>query len=122
MFYFDFDEVIVAFGIDSNSFGDGNSLHNLTATSDTGSFSNYIIDSSPSQRVSGQFWGVIDSDSFTIVTFDVGNDEDRIGLDHAAFSVAASEAPEPATILLFGTGLAGLASGARRKKKSISVI
>jgi hypothetical protein len=51
---------------------------------------------------------------FTTIVLSVGCSDIR--LDAANFSATTSPVPEPGTMLLFGTGLAGLAGVARRKK------
>ena len=41
---------------------------------------------------------------------------DQVVLDNVSLSASAVHTPEPATMLIFGTGLASLARYARRKK------
>ena len=64
----------------------------------------------------GEFWGVYRSES-DIYGFRVSNN--FIVLDDLMYSQATGPAPvpEPCTMLLMGTGLAGLISIRRRNKK-----
>ena len=96
-FLFDFDLPTLAFGADFIGFGGG--AHNLTATSDTGSFAEHVIATaaSPNQV----FWGVIDDTAFNTIMIDTGIGADRISIDF----VQHAPIPEPTAAILFFAGL-----------------
>lgn len=76
-------------------------------------------------RETNNFWGFTSDTGFTSLTVSVGSQgswwdrSENHRLDNMVYGIApgGAEVPEPATMLLFGTGLAGLVAGARRKKK-----
>lgn len=111
-----FDTATTAFGVDISDWGDLGTPHSLTATSDTGSFVNYVIDSVPPSNNNGnvQFWGVVDTAGFNSIVIDTGLGSDRIGLDFAVHQPV----PEPTTLAIFGLGALGLTGVRRRRKKS----
>ena len=119
-FIMDFDAPTIAFGLDINDWGDQPGAHDLTATSDTGSFLNHIIASAPPALLNGNtmFWGVIDMSPFNSITLDTGLGADRIGID---FAVHQTAVPEPTTLAMFANdGASHTSSSARRLSNNAS--
>jgi len=124
-----FDREVSAFGMDMRDLGDNyNSLDVILSNngSDVGRYSlnNYV---SGRRNNLPNFWGILSDYSFDQVTLDLTSwdwyDIDNVvagnitGLPGNGGGGTAP-VPEPATMLLFGTGLAGLMGSKFRKKKS----
>jgi hypothetical protein len=105
---FVFDSSINSFGINISDFGTS-SANTLTATNDTGSI-NQVFASTPASP-SSMFFGVIDSAQFSTLTITGSNGGDRLDYDNLSFGTV----PTPATLALFGLGLAGLGWSRRNK-------
>jgi hypothetical protein len=68
----------------------------------------------------GTFLGIIGQSPFTSITFDEANPRvyETFGADNLSFAAPATTAvPEPATLALFGAGLAGLGLLRRRRQR-----
>ena len=114
---FSFDDQINAFGISlritPNTGGAGGTVDPVTAFNDTLTIDLTIIDPSPGAQTI--FFGVIDHEPFSTLTFTTADGADRVFYDALSFGTA-SKVPAPATISIFGAGLAGLAFLRRRRK------
>lgn len=105
--FFNFTNPINAFGLDvTTSFGSELGDTDITIGGDASDVLTLAYKTS-------QFWGVIDSDGLSSISFD-GSGELWLGFDELSYGVAS--VPEPSTLLLLGGGLLGLA-GFRRKFK-----
>ena len=119
LFDFTFDSPINAFAIDIANFGT-NGENTLLVSIDGGEFFN-VFESFEGARGNELFLGIFAGQgSFSNVTFTATNRRifgDVIGFDRLQFGrVAATPVSEPATLALFGLGLAGL--GVLRRRKS----
>ncbi len=110
-----FTETMFSFGGDWDLSGPRGSGMGLVLTMFDGSSSFVAPEIS---RTTDNFWGFTSDTGFTSLTVSAGSQlgaSETYHFDNMVYG--ASPVPEPASILLFGTGLVGLAIGARRKKK-----
>ncbi len=91
---------------------DGNGNVGVEVIDDTGSHMYSVAVTNPNFSFFGitTDTGYINSISFTPPT-------SWVGIDNFSYGTAGQHVPEPATMLLFGTGLAGLVGMRRRKNK-----
>ena len=106
---FSFDTAITAFGIDINTFASDNGHY--TARTDTGEIFGSLFDPFP-PYVTGQFLGFATARPFRRVTISAG---ERFG--YTFDTLRHDPVPEPATLLLFGTGAAWIGCAARKRQK-----
>lgn len=104
---FNFDTAITAFGVDL--FGINNSVERTQISIGAETFYLPVVDASIAS-----FFGVTSDIAFTTISFNLLQGEDA-GIDNVTFGSAP--VPEPVTLLLFGTGILGLAGSRIRRKK-----
>jgi len=109
---FTFDTAITSFGIDINDWGDITGPGTLSVTNNTGSFDRLLLTSPDGSVLPGGnsiFFGVVDTTSFTSVTFTSNvNVGDFAGYD--ALSFGGTAVPIPPALWLLGSGLLGCTS------------
>lgn len=118
---FDENAKIAAFGFYGTDIGDIDGQLTLALTYLDGSTQNFLVPNTIN-AVSGSalYWGFINTDKyFKSIHFGTTNGSDFFGFDDMTVGAVKNlePVPEPATMMLFGTGLTLLAGiGARRKK------
>jgi len=118
-FVITFSESIAAFGFYGIDFGDFSgqiSVNTINGTTHT-----YDVGHTQSSSADGAllYWGIIDTvDTFTSISItNTGSSSDWFGFDDFSIGTVeqVSSAPEPATFLLFGLGILGIAGVSRKK-------
>lgn len=124
-----FDSEISAFGVDFRDLGDNHNGMDVILSNAGTVVGNYSLNVHQSDRQSNlpSFWGILSDYNFDTVTMNLTSwdwyDIDNVvagtitSLPGANNGGGAAPVPEPATMLLFGTGLAGLIGAKSRKKK-----
>lgn len=113
---FTFSSSITAFGVDVIGLGD---VGTTTFFIDNGTGPLALQTSYSAPGGTQTFAGIIDAAGFTTVSFTGLQPGDGIFFDRLRFGGAAvRQVPEPLTLSLFGTGLAGAIAMRRRKNKS----
>jgi len=115
---FTFGSAITAFGIAIGGAGDVAPI-TLGAHLSNGDNVNALTNYTGTFDVFGgnrQYFGVISTIPFTSITFTGSNSGDGIFFDTMKYGTAQSSVPEPGSIGLLATGLAGLIIGARRMR------
>jgi hypothetical protein len=113
---FTFNSPINAFGIAIGGAGDV-SPNTTVATLSNGDSAYALLNWTGPFVVFGAnraYFGIIDSVPFTSVTFTPNNSGDGIFFDSMSYGLA-STTPEPGTMVMFGSGVLGLAGVLRRK-------
>lgn len=116
MAVFTFNTPITAFGLAIGGAGDVAPI-TLVANLSNGDSVNALTNYTGSFDVFGtnrQYFGVIDTVPFTSVTFVPSNSGDGIFFDTMDYGTA-NATPEPGTLMMFGSGVVGLAGLLRRK-------
>ena len=111
---FTFNNVMTAFRIDVidalDTLGhDGEGMITVTVYG----VDDYLGPMGDQEDLNEMFIGVIDLDGFTMVTIDGNDENDRIYYDNMRYGPVAIA--EPATLAMFGLGLAGLGFARRRR-------
>ncbi len=122
LFRIDFSEAISAFGFYGVDMGENGEFSLGLVNGET---TNYINLGSSAYIDGGAvlYFGFYDlENSYTAITFNAPLGEDFFGLDDLTIGIEGqispqTPVPEPATMLLFGTGLVGLIGFRLRKKK-----
>lgn len=127
-----FDRKVSVFGVDFIDLGDNNNGLDVTLSNDGTVVGSYSLNVYRSGRADNRpsFWGILSDYNFDTVTMDLtGKDwydmDNMIAGNITGFPGSGGSGnapvPEPTTMLLFGTGLIGLAGSRFKKNKKIKI-
>lgn len=109
---FDFDTSVSAFGF---LWGAADYNWTLTAYSGSTMLESYQIAPTRSSNA-GDYYGIANSLGMTHATLALDSARDYIFIDNFTYKAGGDPIPEPATLLLFGTGVTGLLIGGRLRR------